>query len=56
MTNERLEQLLIKCMDWIEYDHCDTYDAYDTFKHFGFNPEELRKLGFGYLMNDKEEF
>ena len=52
MTTERLEQLLIKCMDWIEFDNCDTYD---TFKHLGFNPEELRKLGFGYLINDDDK-
>ena len=49
MTNERLEQLLIKCMDWIAYDNCDTYD---TFNQLGFGAAELEKLGFGYLVEN----
>ena len=52
MTNDRLTFLLVKCMDWIECDNCDTYD---TFKHLKFKPEELEELGFGYLINDDEE-
>ena len=28
MTKERLERLLIKCMDWVEDDHLDTYDTF----------------------------
>lgn len=53
MTNERLKQLLIKCMDWIE---TDNDDVADTFEYLGFEPEELKKLGFGYLeKNDIEK-
>ena len=46
MTNERLEQLLIKSMNWIEFDNDDVKN---TFEHLGFKPEELEELGFGYL-------
>ena len=48
MTNERLKQLLIKCMDWIEADNCDTLD---TLQHLGFNAKEIKELGFGYLIH-----
>ena len=47
MTKERLDQLLIKCMDWIECDNCDTLD---TFQHLGFKAKEIKELGFGYLI------
>ena len=46
MTNERLEQLLIKCMDWIETENDETVD---TFEYLGFEADELEELGFGYL-------
>lgn len=49
MTNERLEQLLIKCMDWID---CDNDETKSTFEHLGFEPEELEELGFGYLVEN----
>jgi hypothetical protein len=52
MTNERLEQLLTKCMDWIDYDNDDTKN---TFEYIGFKPEELKELGFGYLVEDLVE-
>ena len=55
MTSERLKQLLIKCMDWIEGDHCDRDESYDTFEYLGFNPEELEEFGFGYLIKNEEE-
>ena len=46
MTNERVKQLLIKCMNWIEYDNDD---AKNTFEILGISPAELKQLGFGYL-------
>ena len=46
MKTERLEQLLIKCMDWID---CDNDETKSTFEHIGFEPEELKELGFDYL-------
>lgn len=49
MTNERLEQLLIKCMDWIE---TDTRETMDTFHYLGFEPKEVVELGFGYLVEN----
>ena len=49
MTNERLEQLLIKCMDWIEFDNDE---ALNTFECLGFNSYELEELGFGYLVKN----
>ena len=54
MTNERLKQLLIKCMDWIEEDGVDCDETLDTFQHLGFEPDELKELGFGYLNNVEE--
>lgn len=53
MSKERLKQLLIKCMDWIEIDNVDTAE---TFECLGFEPEELMELGFGYLADGKEDF
>lgn len=52
MTNERLEQLLIKCMEWIE---TDNDDVKNTFECLGFETEELKELGFGYL-NRAEDY
>lgn len=46
MTNERLKQLLIKCMNWIEYDNDDVAN---TFEHLGFSAKELTELGFWYV-------
>lgn len=52
MTEERLKQLLIKCMNWIE---TDNYETLNTFENLGFKPEELKKLGFGYLQEKNME-
>lgn len=50
MTKERLEQLLIRCMDWIE---TDTEETMDTFHYLGFEPKEVTELGFGYLVKNQ---
>lgn len=55
MENERLKQLLINCMNWIEEDYCDLEELYDTFEHLEFEPEEVEYLGFGYLIMDDDE-
>ena len=46
MTSERLKQLLIKCMNLIEYDNDDVKSTFDCL---GIKPEELKELGFGYI-------
>lgn len=52
MTEERLKQLLIKCMNWIE---TDNYETLNTFENLGFKPDELKELGFKYLQNNNME-
>lgn len=52
MTEERLKQLLIKCMNWIE---TDNYETLNTFENLGFKPKELKELGFEYLQNNNME-
>ena len=34
MTNERLEQLLIKSMNWIEFDNDDVKNTFEHLGHF----------------------
>lgn len=53
ISKERLEQLLIKCMDWIEIDNDDTAE---TFYCLGFDPKEIEELGFGYLNKFEEDY
>ena len=50
MTNERIKQLLIKCMNCIEHDNDNVAD---TFEHLGFSTKELTELGFWYVAKKK---
>lgn len=52
MTYKRAMRILRKCLDWIEDDHLDTLD---TFECLGLYDEEIESLGYGYLLNTKED-
>lgn len=52
MTYSRAMKVLRKCLDWIEDDNLDTLD---TFECLGLEDEEIESLGYGYLLNTKEE-
>lgn len=49
---KRIMRLLRGCLDWIESDNLDTLD---TFEYIGLDDEEIEYLGYGYLLDAKEE-
>ena len=52
MTYKRVMRLLKSCLDWIESDNLDTLD---TFEYIGLDDDEIESLGYGYLLDSKEE-
>ena len=53
---QRAIKLLNRCMASVEqYCGCDLQDTYETFYDIGFNDEELKELGYGYLLDIVEE-
>lgn len=52
MSYSRLMRLLKKCLDWIEDDHLETLD---TFEYIGLEDDEIEALGYGYLLDLREE-
>jgi hypothetical protein len=52
MPYGRMLRLLQKCLTWIEDDNLDTLD---TFEWLGLEDDEIEALGFGYLLNLREE-
>lgn len=53
---QRAIKLLNKCMASIEqYWDCDLQDTYEALYDIGFDSEELKELGYGYLLDDEED-
>lgn len=55
LSYQRAIRLLKCCMDWIESEHCGCAETLDTFEYLGFDGDELEALGFGYMLDVKEE-
>lgn len=51
----RLRKLLFGCMEFIDDDSSETSAAYRKLHNIGFTDTELDQMGFGYLMDTKEE-
>lgn len=52
MSYHKMKRALVNCLNWIEEDNLDTLD---TFEHLGLDDDDIEYLGFGYLINNKEE-
>lgn len=52
---ERMTVLLDRCISWIDDEHTDRVEALETFEHLDFDYEELEALGFGYLLDVRED-
>lgn len=52
MSYRRLKKILVNCLSYIEEDHLETLD---TFEHIGLKDDEIEALGFGYLLDLREE-
>ena len=53
---KRAIELLKRCMyDIEERENCENKLLYQSLEQIGFDDDEIEKLGFGYLLNDKEE-
>lgn len=50
---ERAIHLLEGCMSWIESD--DSGETLDNFEFIGFEEDEIEALGWGYMLDAKEE-
>lgn len=50
----RAIELLVRCLSWIEEDHCGLGEMLDTLYELGFNDTEIEELGFGYVLDVKE--
>jgi hypothetical protein len=56
MDYQRAIELLRKCIDDIEErEHCEDKLTYQALEQIGFTDKEMEELGFGYLMNNKED-
>lgn len=52
MSYGRLMKLFKQCLDWIDNDHLDTLG---TFEYIGLDDDEIETLGYGCLLNLREE-
>jgi hypothetical protein len=52
ISYSRLMKLLKSCLCWISEDHLETFDI---FRCIGLEEEEIELLGYGYLLDLKEE-
>ena len=52
LTYSRAMRLLKSCLDWIESDNLNTLD---TFEYLGLDDDEIESLGYGYLLDAKED-
>ena len=52
MSYHKMKRALVNCLNWIEEDNLDTLD---TFEHLGLDDDDIEYLGFGYLIDTKEE-
>jgi hypothetical protein len=50
---ERAIHLLKACMNWIESD--DSGETLDNFEFIGFEEDEIEALGWGYMLEAREE-
>lgn len=50
---ERAIHLLKACMNWIESD--DSGETLDNFEFIGFEEDEIEALGWGYMLDAREE-
>lgn len=56
MDYQRAIELLRKCIyDIEEREHCEDKLTYQALEQIGFTDQEMEELGFGYLMNNKED-
>lgn len=51
ISKERLEQMVLSCIDWIT-SMSDYLDAYNDLEAIGFSEAELRELGYGYIVDE----
>ena len=52
MTYKRAIKVLKNCLSWITTDSLDTLDAFECI---GLDDDEIESLGYGYLLDAKEE-
>lgn len=52
MTYSRAMKVLKNCLNWIEDDRLDTLD---TFENIGLEDDEIESLGYGYLLDLRED-
>jgi hypothetical protein len=52
---ERMTILLDRCISWIDDEHSDRLEALDTLEYLDFDDDELEALGFGYMLDVREE-
>lgn len=56
MDYQRAIELLRKCIyDIEEREYCEDKLTYQALEQIGFTDKEMEELGFGYLMNNKED-
>ena len=54
-TYDRAIQLLKGCMNFFVEDSSGTAETCDVFDYIGFNDDEVEALGWGYILDIKEE-
>lgn len=54
-TYDRAIKLLKGCMNFFVEDNSGIADTCDVFDYIGFNDDEIEALGFGYILDVKEE-
>lgn len=52
---EQAVRLLKGCMSWIEEDHSSLVGTLGAFEDIGFDDDDIEALGFGYVLDVREE-
>ena len=55
INGNRAIELLKNCLDWFADDCCECAETLTRFKLLGLNDDEISALGYGYMLDAREE-
>ena len=55
MTYKRAMKLLKTCLSWIEEDKYELAETLNAFENIGLDDDEIEALGFGYVLDIRED-
>ena len=55
ISSDRAIKLLKNCLDWFEDDCCEYAETLKIFELLGLSDADIEALGYGYLLDIKED-